>query len=85
MSLLKSLTIKISSAEEPQSSNEANEKVEEPYYCIKVPFPDEDQYCYVLHECGYFESTLKKFSSRVEAEHYADFHGIKNYSIEKIH
>ena len=80
MSLLKSLTIKISSAEEPQSSKDLDEEC---FYCIKVPFPDEDQYCYVLTHCGYFEGKLKLFANRVEAEHYADFHGLKNYIIEE--
>lgn len=82
MSLLKNLTIKISSSEEPQSSNKEEEK--EIYYCLRVPFPDEDSVCYLLNESGYSAGDVKKFSSLVDAEHYAHFHGLKNYTIEKI-
>ena len=85
MSLLKNLTIKISSSEEiPSSNTENREKKEEYSYCLKVLFPDEDSICYLLNEVGLNTGSVKKFSSIDEAEHYAHFNGLKNYTIEKI-
>ena len=84
MSLLKNLTIKISSTEERPSSDEQKEKEEPSRWCIKCPFPDDDVYTYVMNEDGLFEGQLKQFYSEVEAEHYIAFHELKNCTIEKI-
>ena len=81
MDLLKHLTIKISLSEEPQSSNKDEA---EGLYCIKVPFPDEDQWCYVQCEGSIWDGDLKTFSKKDEAQEWAKKIGLTNFVIEKI-
>jgi len=81
MDLLKHLTIKISLSEEPQSSNE--DEVEG-LYCIKVPFPDEDMWCYVRHEGSMWDGDLKTFNHAKNAREWAKNIELTDFVIEKI-
>lgn len=82
MNLLKNLTIKISSTEDPPSPNVEIEKLDQ--WCIRCPFPDDDVYAYVINENGLAEGQPKQFYSLIDAEHYVAFHGLKNCVIEKM-
>ena len=79
------LRIKISSSEDPQSVEVKPEKPKSERWRIKVPFPDEDKWCFVTNEAPhFFEGKVKEFCSEVDAEHYAVAQGYSEYFVEKI-
>lgn len=61
---------------------------EEPEPCswrIRVAFPDDDEWCYVLNEAPHiFEGKVKEFCNEADAQRYACENGFKDYSVEKI-
>ena len=80
MDLLKHLRIKMSSLEDKASSDtlKGSEK-----YCIKVPFPDDDQWVYLLHGSGIFTGKIMTFEKLEDCEKYIKDSGLKNCIIEK--
>lgn len=77
--LFKHLKIATSLSEDIQLPDE-----DEYYYVIKVPFPDEDIWVYILTEGGFNDGKLLKFTTRDEAQKWANSCEIKNCLIEKI-
>lgn len=82
MDWLKHLTIKMSSSEDKVSSDTLKESEK---YCIKVPFPDDDQWVYLLHENGMLTGEIMKFEKLEDCEKYIRDSGFKNCVVEKSH
>ena len=80
MGLLKHLTIKMSSLEDKASSDTLKES--DKYY-IKVPFPDDDQWVYLLHGNGMLTGEIMTFEKLEDCEKYIRDSGLKNCVIEK--
>ena len=53
-------------------------------YFIKAPFPDEDNWVYVLIEAGLNEGKLLSFKTYEDAQSWLNAHEMKNCVIEKI-
>ena len=83
MDSLKTFTIKISTSE--TKSSETEEEPRSYYYIMKVPFPDEDCWCYVKQEGGIWDGELRKFPHKADAESFAKENDIVDFILEKIY